>query len=189
MSNPRNTALLAAIAILISGCGSSGKPADQSGVKPPASSASSDAHAAIPGTGLQPLTAEELNAPQIATAVSCNIEGLGNAPFATAPLDLTTPATTISGWVLSEASRKSGTPAQLRFVNEAGNGGWKVPIGSWIPRPDVISTMHGVDSGNVGFMQKVDLGSLPRGQYHVVVTFQDAGKSYSCDKQRVINIL
>jgi hypothetical protein len=135
------------------------------------------------------MATDELNAPLIATAVSCNIEGLGNAPFATAPLNPTTPVTTISGWVLSEASRKSGVPAQLRFVNEAGNDGWKMPIDGWIPRPDVITTMHGVDSGNVGFMQKVDLGTLPRGQYHVIVTFQDAGKSYSCDKQRLINIL
>jgi len=32
----------------------------------------------------------------------------------------------------------------------------------------------------------VDFRALPAGQYHLVVSFQDAGQAYFCDKGRVI---
>lgn len=180
--------LLTALGIFTAGCSPSNGPTDHSNAGSPAAADASPRGlvATAVGEHLMPLTADELNLARTVSTDSCNIEALGKTAFGSAPLDVTNKSITVSGWVLSAISRKPGVPAQLRVVNMAGTEGWQLPIGSWVARPDVLSTMHSLESGNVGFMQPVDFGALPTGQYHLLVTFQDADQAYSCDKGRVI---
>lgn len=190
MSFRRKVALLAAFGIFIAGCSPSNGPMDHSTVGSPTASDASphDGATTAAVAGLVPLTADELKAARTASIDSCNIEALGKTVFGADSVDVKNKSTTVRGWVLSAISRKSGVPAQLRVVNMAGIEGWQLPIGSWVARPDVLSTMHAVDSGNVGFAQAVDFSALPEGVYHMLVTFQDDGQAYSCDKGRKIRI-
>lgn len=188
MSFPGKIALLTALGIFTAGCSPSNGPADHPDAGSPAASAAAQGGGATTAAapGLIPLTADELKVARTASIASCNIEALGTTVFGSAPVDVTGKAVTVSGWFLSAVSKKSGVPAQLRVVNMTGTDGWQLPISSWVARPDVLSTMHAVDSGNVGFSQAVDFKSLPTGQYHLLVTFKDAGQAYACDKGRVI---
>lgn len=191
MSFPRKVALLTALGIFTSGCSPSNGPVDHSNAGSPTASDASPRDGATTtaaSAGLVPLAADELKLARTASTDSCNIEALGKTVFGAASLDVANKSTTVSGWVLSAVSRKSGVPAQLRVVNMAGTEGWQLPIGSWVARPDVISTMHAADSGDVGFTQAVNFSTLPVGIYHMLVTFQDAGQAYSCDKGRKIKI-
>lgn len=191
MSFPKKVVLFTTLGILASGCSPSNGPADHSNAGSPAATDASSRSGGATGaaaTGLTPLTADELKAVRIASIASCNIEALGKTVFGTAPLDLTNKSTIVEGWFLSTISRKSGVSAQLRLLNMAGTAGWQLPIENWVARPDVISTMHATDSGNVGFSQAVDFSALPTGQYHVLVTFQDAGQAYFCDKGSMIRV-
>lgn len=190
MSFSGKITLLVALGIFSAGCSPSSGPADHSSTESPAASDASQGGGAtaVASLGLTQLTTDELKVEQAASITSCNIEALGNTVFGADPLDVTEKTTTVSGWFLSAVSRKSGVLAQLRVLNMAGTDGWQLPIGSWVARPDVISSMHAVDSGNVGFSQAVDFRALPAGQYHLVVSFRDAGQAYFCDKGRVIKI-
>lgn len=187
---PKKIALLATLGILATGCSSSNGPTDRSNAGSPtvtdASRDGSATPAAVPG--VMRLTADELKVVRTASISSCNIEALGKTAFDSTPLEVSDKSTTVGGWVLSAISRKSGVPAQLRVLNMAGTDGWQLPIESWVARPDVISAMHAVDSGNVGFSQAVDFRTLPVGIYRVLVTFEDTGQGYSCDKGRMIKI-
>lgn len=190
MSFSGKVALLAALGMFTAGCSPSSGPLDQSSAGSPSASKASqgDGVTAAASVALTQLTADELKVAQTASISSCNIEALGKTVFGEAPLDVTEKSSTVSGWVLSAVSRKSGVPAQLRVLNMAGTVGWQVPITGWVARPDVISTMHAIDSGNVGFSQAVNFKAIPRGQYHVFVTFKDAGQVYSCDKGSMIRV-
>lgn len=134
------------------------------------------------------LTPADLQVARTASLDSCNIEAIGSAVFATAtgPIEVTEKATTVGGWVLSSASKKSGVPAHLKIVNAAGDAGAQVRITQWNPRPDVMTAMGAVDSGDIGFVQAVDLSMLPAGEYQVSVAFEDGGEAYSCEKGRMI---
>ncbi|MFC5526997.1 hypothetical protein ACFPPA_14755 [Rhodanobacter ginsengisoli] len=190
MSFSGRVALLLALGIFTAGCSPSDGPADHADTGSPAAADASPGSvaASAAATGFMPLTADELKVAKTASPGSCNVEALGNTVFGSAPLDVKDKSTTVGGWFLSAVSRKSGVPAQLRVVNMAGTEGWQLPIRSWVARPDVISTMHAVDSGNVGFTQAVDFKSLPAGQYHLLVTFKNAGQAYACDKGSIIKI-
>ena len=184
----KKTAFVAAFCIAIVGCSQSGR---QSADHPAASStpatvASSPAE--NPSPDLKPLAAQDMDVTRSSSPASCNIEAVGGSVFDTAPITPTEKSTTISGWFLSAISKKSGVPARLQLLNEGGTAGWQMPIYASIARPDVLSSMGGLDSGNVGFSQAIDLSALPAGQYQVVVTFDDAGQSYSCEKGRMIVI-
>lgn len=192
MNRSRQMLLLVSLSVLAAGCSPApeGSPGQSTATPQSGSSVGSRATAALDSRAaqLQPLGTSELKVALTAATDSCNVEAVGSTPFANAPLAVKGIATTISGWVLSGISRKPGVPAQLRFVNDAGTAGWQVPIENWIARPDVLSTMHAATSGDVGFSQEVQMGALPAGAYHVLVTFQDAGRSYSCDKGRVVEL-
>lgn len=188
MSFSGKIALLAALGIFTVGCSPSNGPAGHPDAGTPAASDAAQGGGAktAVAAGLIPLTADELKVARTASTDSCNVEALGTTVFGAAPVDVTDKSTMVSGWFLSAVSKKPGMPAQLRVENMAGTDGWQLPIGSWVARPDVIATMHAVDSGNVGFSQAVDLTALPTGQYHLLVTFEDAGQAFVCDKGRVI---
>lgn len=88
----------------------------------------------------------------------------------------------IEGWVLSEASKRTGLPASLRLISEQGDGGWDFPVNDWVARPQVVTVMQGVDDGMAGFKQRFALAALPPGEYRLAVTLQDEGVDYLCDK-------
>jgi hypothetical protein len=187
---PKKLALLTTFGIFATGCSSSNGPADHPSAGAVAASAALPSRVATTAVsaGLIPLAAADLREARTASTDSCNIEALGKTTFGPAPVDLTEKSTVVAGWLLSAVSKKSGVPAMLRVVDISGTNGWQMPIGSWVARPDVTTTMHSVDLGNVGFSQAVDFSALPTGQYHLLVTFRDAGHAYLCDKGRMIDI-
>lgn len=192
MSPYSKIASITAVAVLLAAC-------SQSTTAPATSASSTDAPQGasaedVPATaqmepeGTRLITPADLEVDRAASSDSCNIEAIGSEVFATttAPIEVVERAVTIGGWVLSSSSKKPGVPAQLRFLNAAGDAGATVRITSWNARPDVITDMGAVGSGDVGFVQAADLSALPAGQYQVSVAFEDGDRAFSCEKGRMI---
>jgi hypothetical protein len=143
------------------------------------------APAPVVAPGMHALTPADL-VPRTASADSCNIEAAGNTPFGPTPTEITEKSTTISGWFLSGMSKKTGIPASLQFLNADGNGGAQIRIDHWTQRPDVTLERGAKDAGGTGFIQPVELGELPAGQYQVSIVFQEGGQPYYCEQGRMI---
>lgn len=178
-----------AIAALAAGCGHTDVPAPSQVQKPsPPATAAAPSHSAPSQSDLQLLAPGELHGAGIASGDSCNVEAVGGSVFGADPVAVTEKSTTISGWFLSAVTKKVGVTARLQLIAEGANVGWQMPIQASVARPDVLSVMGGLDSGNVGFSQAIDLTALPSGTYKVILAFDDAGQKYVCDKERAIVI-
>jgi hypothetical protein len=187
-------AALAAIVVLLSAsCGqqpSTENTAPAAAANAPAAAPAAGAKPAAPAMKVIPLRAlsmEDLARHHHNAPLSCNIEAISGTRLTAAPYKAKAKQVMVSGWFLPEISKKTGTPAFLRIVDENGSAGWDTPILHWSPRPEVITTMKGVDKGNPGFLQPVDLTPLPPGKYQVSVTFNDTGWR-ACDLKKVIEI-
>jgi len=130
----------------------------------------------------------QISEQRVGTSASCNIESIDSMVFKTGRLAVARKIQPVTGWFLPEHSRRTGIPAVLRFVNMDGSGGWEVALEKWHARPDVLAVKHGMDGGNVGFSQTIDLSPLPPGRYKLVVVYADSGISSVCDKDRELDV-
>jgi hypothetical protein len=193
MTASSRAAIVAIVVLLSASCGQQPAPestAPAAATAPAATAPAAGAKPAGPAMKVIPLRAlsmEDLARHHHNAPLSCNIESISGARMTAAPYKAKAKQVVVSGWFLPEISKKTGTPAFLRLVDENGSAGWDTPILHWTPRPEVITTMKGVDKGNPGFLQPVDLTPLPSGRYQVSVIFNDTGWR-SCDLKKVIEI-
>lgn len=189
MSHSMRMSILGAVALLSVACSQQEPAAPETTATAPveqAPAAATDAPVAAPATGLRPITVVQLDEKRINAPSSCNIEAVDQVPFKADPITKPRAKSTINGWFLSESSKATGVPAVIRFEDEAGTGGWETDIVTWTARPDVLAAMKGVDAGNAGFHQEVDLSSFAPGAYRLSIVFADGGAQYSCDNNRII---
>jgi peptidoglycan/LPS O-acetylase OafA/YrhL len=123
-----------------------------------------------------------------AAPASCNLETVNTTWLNQGVVRLPRGDVLIQGWVLSEASKRTGLPARLRLLGEQGGGAWDFTLTDWIARPQVLEVMHGVDAGNAGFKQRFDLQGLAPGSYRMAVAFTDGGIEYLCDKGTMLDL-
>lgn len=189
MSHSMRMSILGAVALLSVACSQQEPAAPETAAAPPveqAPAAGTDAAVAAPAPGLRPITVAQLDEKRINAPSSCNIEGVDEVSFTADPVTKPRAKTTINGWFLSENSKATGIPAVIRFEDEVGTGGWEADVTNWTARPDVLAAMKGVDAGNAGFRQEVDMTSFAPGAYRLSVVFADGGAQYSCDNNRII---
>lgn len=191
MSLVKHLAFVGALALLSTACTQQAEP-EPAAATPAANPAPAGTTAAAPGPGnrmvpLMPLTLELLSRKRHNAPLSCNIEVINNQRVKDQPFLITNKAVTFGGWYLPEISKKTGTKAYLRLVDESGAAGWEGEIRNWVPRPDILAALKPVDAGNAGFSQAFDLTPLPPGRYQLSVVFEDTGLR-SCDKQQVLEI-
>lgn len=141
-----------------------------------------------PSPKLQPLAAQDMHPDSIDSNDSCNIVAIGSSVFGADPITVTEKVTTVRGWFLSAISKKTAVPAHLQLLNQAGIGGWHMPVYATIAQPDIVSFKGYGNAENFGFSQAIDLSPLAAGRYEFVVTFDDGGRHYSCAKRKMISI-
>lgn len=184
MSNSKRLSLIGAIALLSIACSQQEAPPADSSAAPVVLDQGVAQVAPMPV--LQPLSAEQLAEMREDAPASCNIEAVGEAVYKDKPITVARGSVNVSGWFLSENSKKTGAPAVLRIVNADGTSGWDTGITTWSPRPDVLTAMNISEPGDAGFLQAVDLTSFTPGTYLLSVVFSDGGHEYSCDKDRAV---
>lgn len=189
MSPLKHLAILGTVALLSTACTQQAAP-EPATATPAAAAPAATATPAAPAMRvlpLRPLTLELLSRKRHNAPVSCNIEVINNLRVRAQPFQVTTKVVTIGGWYLPEISKKTGTKAYIRLVDESGAAGWEGEIRNWIARPDILSALKAVDAGKTGFSQAFDVSPLPPGRYQLSVVFEDTGLR-SCDKQQVLEI-
>jgi peptidoglycan/LPS O-acetylase OafA/YrhL len=113
---------------------------------------------------------------------SCSVETANTQWLNAGTVQLPRGDVIVEGWVLSEASKRTGLPTSLRLLGVTGGGNWDYPVNDWVSRPQVNQVMHGVDDGMAGFKQRFDFAALAPGEYRLAVAFVDEGVPRLCDK-------
>ncbi|MGH8028787.1 MAG: hypothetical protein ACREO3_02515 [Arenimonas sp.] len=189
MSILKKLAFIGSVALLASACAPQGA-SDSTPVAATPAATPAAKPAKAPKMRMPPLraiTAKQLARKRHNAPSSCNIELIDNVRLTDTPYPVAKDAIAVSGWFVPEISRKTGTPASLWIVDETGAAGWEAPLRNWLPRPTVLTATKAVDVGNVGFLQPIDVSTLPPGRYQLTVEFDDTGLR-SCDKQRMLVI-
>jgi hypothetical protein len=189
MSKIKFASVFGTIALLASACSPQGAP-ESTQVAAPAATAPT---APVKAHGAPASSAHQIGAALVAekrqdAPSSCSIETVDGAQFTDAPAKVTKKQISVAGWFLPEISKKTGSPASLRLVEESGAAGWEVSLSHWTSRPKVIAAMHGVDTGNAGFAETFDIHSVAPGKYHLILVFKDSGVARVCDKGRKLEI-
>jgi hypothetical protein len=187
MSPLKHLAILGAIALATTACTQQASP-EPATAAPAAPTSSAPAAKPVPArraVAMMPVSLDLLSRNRHNAPLSCNLEVINNQRIKNEPFVVNSKVATFGGWYLPEISKKPGTKAYLRLVDESGSAGWEGEIRTWTNRPD-ISAMA-VEPGNAGFAQAFDLSPLPPGRYQMSVVFEDTGLR-SCDKNQVLEI-
>jgi hypothetical protein len=173
---------------LAAGCTQQPAPtADAPQATAPTGAAAADEPESTLPAGLRLFREDELTQARRLSNQSCQIAKINGQSFGVDPVEANRKEPIrLTGWFLSDISKRTGIPASIRIVDVAGTTGWESSIDRWVSRLDVNATKGGVDSGDAGFVDAVKLRQLPVGQYKVFLVFEEGGKKYRCDHSRVI---
>lgn len=192
MSNLKLASVLGTIVLLSGACSQQGAPepgtaANPAATAPAAPAVPAKAHG-VAASSLHQISAALITEKRADAPASCNIETVDGAQLTDAPLKVSKKKITVAGWFLPEISKKTGSPVSLRVISESGSAGWEVSLAHWSPRPKVIAAMHGLDNGNAGFAEPLDIHTLTPGKYRLYLVFKDSGVARVCNKNRMLEI-
>jgi hypothetical protein len=122
---------------------------------------------------------------------TCNIEAVDSRHFAGEPIEVSSGGSFLLGGYLYDATSESVPDnLRLRLVGTAEQGAWETAIDGRLDRPDVVNVFKLAPWAlRSGFAQDVQVGTLPTGRYHLMVSFERDGKRFVCDNGRNIEVV
>lgn len=133
-------------------------------------------------SSLDAMTSIDIHSSFKPASASCNIEMIDGRLFSGHPIKLENENVMTIGWLVPEISHKEAESAELRFINNAEDIGWRVGIHHWVPNDGVLKAMGARETFNDGFAQYIDTKHLASGSYHLSLLFRSEGVDYLCDK-------
>lgn len=182
--NPVVLVLVAGLCgITLSACEPNSTPPTQQAETAPAASTAVDAPQA---PALRPLDATARKV-ALVQARLCNIESIDGSKPAAQASPLKDPAAVgFSGWVGDEKTGTRPADARLRFESLNRQQAWEWGVGEPVVRKDVAKDRNVPTLENGGFRTKVDLSSLPQGEYRVYLVYGSGSEAFLCDNGRRI---
>lgn len=185
----KRTMILVVVAAGVSGCNQSSDTAQPFAQD---SSVAVTQEASVANELRDPTNEPERMSPQPDAArrgsTLCNIEYIDDEKFSGEKASAS-PEVVVRGWVGDEVTRTVPSKPTLRFVNtSATSQRWELPLTVDQERADVVKHVNEAGLAKSGFQQKVVLSSMPKGRYHLYITYRSGDIFHTCDNGRHLTV-
>lgn len=195
MSASYRLSLLAAIGCLgLAACdGAAPPPASDAQGAPSAAKQEQPVASSVEAAPVLPMTLTELDdaAKSVKTSATgmCRFDKINGEPIgdATSVIVRTPAEFSVAGWLVDKEQmvRPEGV---LRLQEVNGTRAWEISVGPGTSRGDVGRYLKQEALKNAGFEVKVDISSLPAGEYALTLDYYAGDRRVVCDKGKKIRI-
>lgn len=95
----------------------------------------------------------------------------------------------LGGWLVDQPDQTNAKNAWIVLIDTTTSNAYKVPILFRTRREDVQDYFQGAKGfAYAGFLSAIDTSNLPKARYHLLVTYNVAGQTFTCDDGRHLNL-